>query len=129
MLNRETADEVVEMLREGAPTIEILRRANDALPSTSHVLALCTEASLRTWSQELRTWVESALRLRPPPTGLKAIWFSVQLPRLMIQGHPETLTGDDWTLVEWWDGTLAPWSAPPLELLGGKDIPGRESAE
>jgi len=129
MLNGKAADEIVLMLRANRPARDLLLRAHAALPTTGKSVAACSEASLKRWSQDLRAWVELALRRRPPPAHLRGLWFAVRVPHLIIQGHPQAETGEDWTLPDWWEGVVEPWTLPPLQGLRGGEVPGEANAE
>jgi len=126
MLTRNSAEHLVSMLRGGETAEAIARRALSEFPSLEHLRPSLGEGRLRELSSELAGWIERNATRKPIPGHVRGLWFSVDLPLVRMQPHPETARGEDWESLDHWADS--PWEPALLREMTADPIAGEELA-
>jgi hypothetical protein len=126
MLTRNSAEDLVGMLRRGDPAEEIAARALSEFPTLEHLRPAMTESRLHHLALELAGWIEGNATRKPVPGHVRGLWFSVALPLVQMQPHPETTQGEEWELLDHWADS--PWQPALFREMADDSIAGEELA-
>lgn len=123
MLNKQSADGLVAMLREGMPALALTERALREFPSFAPFAGAITGEHLDQAREALGVWIAETIAARPVPAGAGGLWLAVSVavvphepaiyvPVVALEPRPAD-TDESWERLDHW-ADAPPWQ---LEVL------------